>query len=107
VSGQHQDVYGHHYTHLGWTIRQPGEKRSREYFFVLSAIRIHSFPFRGQNKMKKNSQKFNKRPMAGTMAGKTKREGQKKAKRCIVRGNQEKDKVYPSRGRKLFHPRPF
>jgi hypothetical protein len=57
--------------------------------------------------MKKNSQKFNKRLMAGTMAGETKREGQKKAKRCIVCGNQEKDKVNPSPGRKLFHPRPF
>jgi hypothetical protein len=33
VSGQLQDVSGHHHqTHLGWAIAQSGEKRSKQYF---------------------------------------------------------------------------
>jgi hypothetical protein len=57
--------------------------------------------------MKKTSQKFNKRLIAGTMARETKSEGQRKAKRCIGCGNQKKEKNNHSHGRKLFHSRPL
>jgi len=62
----------------------------------LSAIRIDSFPFRVQSKMKKNSQNPNKRLMARTMA----REGQRKAKRHTTHGNQEKGKRPPGNKKK-------
>jgi hypothetical protein len=42
--------------------------------------------------MKKNSQKSNKRLVAGTMARETKREGQRKVKRGTTCENQKKRK---------------
>jgi hypothetical protein len=41
--------------------------------------------------------------MAGTSIRDTKREGQRKAKRCITCKNKKKEKASPSRGKKLFH----
>jgi hypothetical protein len=38
---------------------------------------------------------------------KDKKEGQKKAKRCVARKNQRGEIVNPSHGRKLSHPHPF
>ncbi len=37
--------------------------------------------------------------MAGTITWETKREGQRKAKRCIAHRNQKRERVGPSRGR--------
>jgi len=50
-----------------------------------------------------------KRLMAETIIRETKREAQRKAKRCTTRGSQKKkkEKVSPSRGKKLFHPWPL
>jgi len=53
--------------------------------------------------MKNEAQKTNKRSMAKTIIGETKREGQRKAKRRTTHKNQKK-KISPSHGRKLFHP---
>jgi hypothetical protein len=68
-----------------------------ELFFLLSNIK------------RERRQKSNKRLMAETITGEAKREGQRKAKRHIVRKNQKKkkEKVSPFHGRKLFHPRPL
>ncbi len=49
------------------------------------------------------TQKSNKGMMAGTSIRDTKREGQRKAKRCITCKNKKKEKASPSRGKKLFH----
>jgi hypothetical protein len=54
------------------------------------------------------SQKSNKRSMAGTIKGETKREGQRKAKRHTAHKIQKKGKrANLSCGRKLCHPQPF
>ncbi len=45
--------------------------------------------------------------MAETIKGDTKREGQRKAKRCGTFRNQKQRRASPSCGRKLFHPQPF
>ncbi len=52
-------------------------------------------------------QKSNKRLMARTITGETKREGQRKAKICTAYRNQKKrERVSSSRDRKLSHPWP-
>jgi hypothetical protein len=58
--------------------------------------------------MKNKAQKTNKRSMAKTIIGETKREGQRKAKRRTTHRNQkERKKISSSHGRKLFHPWPL
>jgi len=51
-------------------------------------------------------QKSDKRSMARTIAGETKREGQRKAKRPAGI-KKRRERASPSLGTKLFHPRPF
>jgi hypothetical protein len=45
--------------------------------------------------------------MLGTITKETKKKGQKKVKRQTIPRNQKREKVNPSRGRKLFHPWPL
>jgi hypothetical protein len=42
--------------------------------------------------------------MVGTITQKTKREGQKEAKRCVDYKNQRRERSNPFHGRKLSHP---
>jgi hypothetical protein len=49
----------------------------------------------------------NKRSMVGTITWETKRKSQRKAKRQTSHKNQKRERASPSRGRKLFHPRPL
>jgi hypothetical protein len=50
--------------------------------------------------------KSNEKSMVRTITQNTKGRP-KKAKRCTAHGNQRKEKVNPSHGRKLSHPQPF
>jgi len=53
------------------------------------------------------SQKSNKRLMAETIKGETKREGQRKAQRRIAHRIQKRERASLSCGKKLSHPQPF
>jgi hypothetical protein len=64
-----------------------------------------TFKYRKQVVVKKFSQKSNKRLMVGIITRETKREGQRKAKGCIVRRIQKKrERASPSCGRKIISP---
>jgi hypothetical protein len=55
----------------------------------------------------RTSQKSHKRLIVGTIRGETKREGPRKAKGCIARMNQKKERKLVLVVEKLFHPQPF